>query len=116
MKTRADLINAIGENLGVKAAGQSLSAEDEALIDARLDGALGELAARRVFPYVDTQEFEDESYLAIADGCTPFCSIPFGVSQVAGMDINSFRQQAEQRLRRIAETTFTHSPLVAEYF
>jgi hypothetical protein len=105
MKTRADLINAIGENLGVKAAGQSLSAEDEAL-----------LAARRVFPHIDTQEFEDESYLAIADGCTPFCSIPFGVSQVAGMDINLFRQQAEQRLRRIAETTFTHSPLVAEYF
>jgi hypothetical protein len=116
LKTRADLINAIGENLGVKAAGQSLSAEDEALIDARLDGALGELAARRVFPHVDTQEFEDESYLAIADGCTPFCAVPFGVSQVGGMDMNSFRLSAEQRLRRIAEVSYVNYPLVAEYF
>lgn len=67
IKTRAELVVMAADELGITSPGQSLAVEDSGKIDSRLDGLIGELAAREVVyvPNLDEIPIEISGPLAL---------------------------------------------------
>lgn len=97
-KTRAQIVQMVGEELLIASAGNSLADEDADKIDGRFDGLVAELAARGVVDIPDEAEIADELSGPLAV-CLAFeCSPTFGLQKDAGA-----REDAESRMRVIAQ-------------
>lgn len=118
-KTRAQLISRALERIGVLAAGQSLSAEDSALVDAQIEPLADELAAREVITLGDLEEFDTSVFHALAD-CLGYHVAPdFGVSleELVGLGVDGREGgAAERRLRIITASRPLSEPVQGTYF
>jgi hypothetical protein len=65
-KTRADLIAEVDSLLGITGVGDTLSAEDRAVIDAKIDPKISELSTRQIVYIADDENIEDEYFDALA--------------------------------------------------
>lgn len=112
-RTRAELVQAALEILGIVGAGQTASAEDYAKADAALPSLLGELAQRRVV-YVADPEAIDAAYfrqLAWLLANSPDVAPAFG-----GVIDDVAVQRAEARLRDMHPPAQPSPPQIGHYF
>lgn len=88
--TRAELIEAVADELRLTSVGQSLAVEDSEKIDSKIDGVLADLAGRQVIYVGDADNVPDAAaeYLAviIKDACA-----------------SAFGQQRDPALRELME-------------
>jgi len=96
MATRDDLIKAVLQDLGVLQAGESAVADDNALVSARIDPLLADLAVRNVIYIPDAVDISDGAFQYIVDILVELCSPAFGRPREAANIA-----QAEARLRTI---------------
>lgn len=98
-KTQADLVLAIAENLGVVAAGQSVSAEDSEVIVRRLSPKNEELNARAICYIPDLDDIEDAFFLPLASVMAAELAGAFGIvgSQKQALDAAAIKGEAALR-------------------
>jgi len=111
VKTREDLIRRALGKLGVLAAGQQPSAEDQKLVGDEIGPLLSDLSIRGIYTYGSDDEFEDEVFTYLATCLAVSMASDFGVAP----DFAA-RLDAEARLRDIAATVDAGDPIRANYF
>jgi hypothetical protein len=118
-KTRAQLIERAGINLGLVQPGEALSSEDYNTLDNLVDPVVAQLAADSVIYIQDAGTSEDPSSGAIeAETFLPLAAL---LANFAGPSFGSpINDQAKDRdqgtLRRISSTKPTYAPLQGCYF
>jgi hypothetical protein len=110
-KTRAQLVTRAAQKGMLIAAGQSLEAEDQALIDAAVDGVLADLNARNIVTVADESAIEIELFEWLADILYETSAPDFGKPR--DYDKILF---AEQRLNAINMARPTYEPLEVDHF
>lgn len=78
--TEAEFITTVAENLGVKAAGQSLPNEDAAIIRARMGPVFATAAGRELTTVANTNNIPDAQALPLADIVAFECATPFSIT------------------------------------
>lgn len=116
MKTRDQLIVEVLDVLGVTEAGQPASAEDIAKVDEKIDARLAYLAATEVVSVGTAAEFEDAVFQPLAESIAVVCALPFSKAQIRGLDLETFNQLVERKLRRISYSGAENFVTRAEYF
>lgn len=98
-KTQAELVLAIAENLGVVAAGQGVSAEDNEVIVRRLQPKVEELNARAICYITDTDDVDDAIFLPFASVMAAELAGAFGIvgSQKQALDAAAIKGEAALR-------------------
>lgn len=96
MASKADLIEAVLQDLGVLQAGQTPDASDAALVGKRLERVLADLATRNVIYIPDGDEFDEQVSQHLTDILVEVCAPAFGRTREASVTAN-----AEARLRTI---------------
>jgi hypothetical protein len=99
LKTRAELIEAALQALSAVGAGQDAGAEDQALVDARLDGILAELAARGVCHVGHADQIPAAWFEALATIVARHLAKPFALTGPELSDLVALAADAEARLR-----------------
>lgn len=66
-KTRDQMIARVLTKLGHNQAGQTMAAEDQQVVEDNLEPIFSELSARQIFYVSDYEEYEDESFDALAE-------------------------------------------------
>ena len=107
-KTRAQLVEMAAEELGICNANTSLEAEDAAKIDGRLDGLLGELAARGVVDVSADNDIESTYCGALAQLLANECASVFGAARKSEAE----RTVIEDRLKVIDQRQPPSKPLL----
>lgn len=111
VKTRAQVIERAGINLGAVQPGEPLSAEDYATLDNLLDPVIALLSADNVIEISDSDEFDVDIFLPLAACLANQAGPSFG---------SAINDQAWIRdtgiLRRIAATRPTFEAQKADYF
>lgn len=105
MKAKADLINAVLENLRVKPATQAASAEDVALVDGRIQPTIELLNGKNIAIEVDAgdlSQIPDAVFLPLVACVAYQCATPFMIS-------GAFKQELEkEQLQAIRDLTLMH--------
>lgn len=96
MATRDDLIKAVLQDLGVLQAGESAVADDNALVSARIDPLLADLAVRNVIYIPDAEDIGEGAFQYVVGILVEICSPSFGRPRDAANVA-----QSEARLRTI---------------
>jgi hypothetical protein len=110
-KTRIELTNRVGSKLMVKAAGQSLTAEDLDVIDEIVDPVLADLSARGIVSVQDVDAIELDVFEWIAEIIADFCATDFGQER------NPQKvEYCEDKLHAIAMAAPTYEELRPDYF
>lgn len=115
-KTRAELILKALNVLGVPGVGNTPGPEDVDAMDDLIDPALAELAADDIYSVADTDHIDDEAFLALADVVASVAASDFGNQTIRGQPVDTVRQLAERRLRRLGNAGPKKYPATAEYF
>lgn len=110
-KDRDELVQRAAQKLGIVGSGQSLEAEDGALIDDAVDALLSDLAARGVVYVADDEEIDAALFEYLAMLLANAVAEDFGKPMDAGKI--SF---AEGRLRTIASGGPTYEVQKATYY
>jgi hypothetical protein len=110
-KTRAQLIERAGINLGLVQPGEALSSEDYNTLDNLVDPLVDQLAADNVIYIQDRDAIETENFLSLAALLANQAGPSFG------SPINDqARLRDENTLKRITSTRPTYAPAHGEYF
>src|SRR5262245_48741515 len=107
--TRTQLVNKAGANLNVLSAGQSLSAEDEAAIDAHVDPLVMQLATDGIVDViadVGANEIPPEFFLGLAACLADAAKAEFG--RAGDQALMAARLEAQVTLRRLCSTPPTY--------
>jgi phosphoglycolate phosphatase-like HAD superfamily hydrolase len=113
-KTRTDLKNFILQELQAYGAGQSPSADDVADIESQLDGVLEEIKTRHVYSGGITFPLPDDVFVPLASVAAALLGAPWGVVKINGIDVETYRQNAERRLLRVELARGSGPTMVAE--
>lgn len=111
-RTSGDLVRRAAGRLGVLASGQSLETEDEALLQAEVDGLLLKLASRGVFDLADKDQIPDDALVPLATCLAAEVAADFGVDVVK---FEQLKVLAERELRQIKAKSALDVPQTAEY-
>jgi hypothetical protein len=112
MKTRAELVVQIAENLGVAIPGETLSSEDSTTIDAVIDPAIALLETNDIAYFGATDEFEDAYFLPLADYIADKVKTPYG--KASDVAIGMMAAKAEQDLRMLSRPQATRKTLTVD--
>lgn len=110
-KTRADLVNEVAELLFIVGTGQTLPAEDGAVIDAKIDPVLENLSRRQVLFVGDPESIDDAVFDDLAILVAEVCGPKYGRPRDTGT-----RLEAEGRLIELQAGAGSDEPVKAEYF
>lgn len=99
--TEAEFIDTVAENVGVLAAGQTLSAEDGAIIRRRMVGVFARLAREELTTVANTNDIPAAESLALADIVALDCAVPFSISGGKLAELASFADKARDSLRLV---------------
>jgi len=99
--TEADFVTTVAENLGVIGAGQTVNAEDGALIRRRMTGVFARLAREELTTVANTDDIPAAESLALADIVAFDCAVPFGISGGKLTELASFADKARDSLRLV---------------
>jgi hypothetical protein len=113
-RTQAELVQAITENLGVVAAGQSVSAEDSVIIVRRLQPKNEELNARAICYIPDLEDIEDAFFLPFAAVMAAELAGAFGIIGSQKQALEKDATKAEQTLRDVVRPRGTRQMLAIE--
>lgn len=78
MKTRANLVTAVLEDMGVLSVGATPSTDDQSFIEGRIDPFLEDLSVRNVIYISDFQSFPDQIFQHLVDLLVQHCGPAFG--------------------------------------
>ena len=110
-KTRAQLIERAGIDLGLVQPGEALSSDDYNTLDSLVDPLVDQLAADNVIYIDDRNEIDTQVFMALASLLANYAGPSFG------SPINDQALSRDQgMLRRIASTRPTFAPLQTDYF
>ena len=113
-KTQAELVLAIAENLGVVAAGQSVSAEDNEVIVRRLEPKNEELNARAICYIPDLDDIDDAFFLPFAAVMAAELAGAFGIIGSQKQALNAEAIRGEAALRDVVRPRGTRQMLNVE--
>lgn len=118
-KTRSQLIERAGINLGLVQPGEALSSEDYNTLDNLVDPLVDQLAADSIIYIADAGTNGDQTSGAI--DAEAFLSLAALLANYAGPSFGSpINDQAKDRdqgvLRRISATKPTYAPIMVDYF
>lgn len=99
--TEANFIDTVAENIGILAAGQSLAAEDAAIIRRRMEAVFARLAREELTTVANTDDIPDAQALALADIVAVECAIPFGITGQALNDLAGAARVARDSIRMV---------------
>ena len=99
--TEADFLDVVAENLGVLAAGQTLSSEDAITIRRRMTGVFARLAREELTTVANTNDIPAAECLALADIVALDCAVPFSISGGQLAELASFAEKARDSLRLV---------------
>ncbi len=99
--TEADFLDVVAENLGVLAAGQTLSYEDSVTIRRRMAGVFARLAREELTTVANTDDIPAAECLALADIVALDCAVPFSISGGKLAELASFAEKARDSLRLV---------------
>lgn len=99
--TEAEFKDTVAENLGILGSGQTLSAEDGAIILRRMTATFARLAAEEIVTVASTASIPDNQALALADIVAFDCAQPFSISGGKLSDMASFADRAIASLRLV---------------
>ena len=111
-KTSDQLINEAASDIGALGPGEALSAEDKAILQAKLDGLIDQLNAEEGVYIGDTEQIPDSMFLTLARL----------LGNVAGAALvgSPFNDDAWQRdiktLRRVIAVAPSYAPSQGHYF
>jgi hypothetical protein len=110
-KTRAQLIERAGINLGLVQPGEALSSEDYNTLDNLVDPLVDQLSADNVIYVQDRDAIETELFMPLAAVLANYAGPSFGspINDAAMM-------RDEGTLRRINSTKPTYTPLQVDYY
>ena len=111
MKSREELVRRALEELGVAAAGQTASAEDQAVIDEAIEPVMSDLATRNIYAWGDPDEYDDDAFEHLAVLLANTKSRPFGIPPN-----EETRLLAERRLRQLNLYVLSGQPQVVDYY
>lgn len=115
-RSRSDLVERTAKLLGVIGAGQTLSAEDSASIDAEYPGMVATLEAENIYRVENMAEIEDDAFLWLAHVLAVTCCSDFGLSEEGLAKKGVTRVGAEARLRTISSAGPTGQVLQTTYY
>lgn len=110
-KSRQELIERALEELGVKAAGVTPSADDVAVIESEIDPVMGDLATREVWQWGDGDEFDEDAFVHLAKLLANSKARVFGVAPD-----ETVRLMCESRLRQLSLQTLSGQPQTVDYY
>lgn len=113
-KTQAELVQTIAENLGVVAAGQSVSAEDNEVIVRRLEPKNEELNARAICYIPDLDDIDDAFFLPFAAVMAAELAGAFGIIGSQKQALNAEAIKGEAALRDVVRPRGTRQMLNIE--
>lgn len=113
-KTQAELVQTIAENLGVVAAGQSVSAEDNEVIVRRLDPKNEELNARAICYIPDLDDIDDAFFLPFAAVMAAELAGAFGIIGSQKTQLDAAAVKGEAALRDVVRPRGTRQMLNIE--
>ena len=99
--TEADFIDTVAENLGILAAGQTLSNEDAITIRRRMVGVFARLAREELTTVANTDDIPAAESLALADIVALDCGVPFGLSAGKLSELAALADKARDSLRMV---------------
>lgn len=99
--TEAEFKDTVAENLGILASGQTLSAEDGAIILRRMTATFARLAAEEIVTVASTASIPASQALALADIVAFDCAAPFGISGGKLSDLAAFADRGINSLRLV---------------
>lgn len=111
MKSRQELIERALEELGVKAAGVTPSADDVEVIENEIDPVMSDLSTREVYQWGDPDEFDEDAFVHLALILANSKARVFGAAYDEGV-----RLRCEARLRQLQLTVLSGQTQTAEYF
>lgn len=111
-KTRAQLVTMALDELGVTDAATPPTADEQELVDQRVDGLLRELAARGVVEVADQSQIPVEQTGPLAELLANECSVQFGMPKKSPQE----RLLIEQRLRTMTAANITNEPVRGTYY
>lgn len=110
-KTRAQLIERAGINLGLVQPGEALSSEDYNTLDNLVDPVIAQLSADNIYYVDDSEEIDVAVFMPLAALIANQAGPSFGSA------INDDALARDQNtLRRINATQPTYEPMKGEYF
>jgi len=99
--TEADFVSTVAENLGILAAGQTISSEDGAIIRRRMAGTFARLSREELTTVASTADIPDAESLALADIVAFDCAVPFGLSSGKLQELAAYADRARDSLRLV---------------
>jgi hypothetical protein len=99
--TKSDFIATVLENLGVLAAGQTVSAEDRDTIDRRMTGIFALLSAEDLIDVADEENIDDAPSLPLADIVTLACVTPYGITGPKLAELKVAEKEARETIKLI---------------
>ncbi len=112
VKTRAELIEQVIDNLGVGAAGQAKAPEDVQKVDSLIDVSFARLAALGIYDVSNPDEVEADAFLALSAVVANDCAAAFALS--GDESLAALARQAEGDLRMIGRGASTKPYLVTD--
>lgn len=107
MATQAQLRNKVLQVLGVRAAGQSVPAEDAAVVTEAYTSVHAQLLAQDVAWWAFASDIPDEALQWTAHMVAAHCASDFGVPPSKRGELFSLYQTAENKLRELSGEPYT---------
>lgn len=99
--TEADFTNTVAENIGILPAGQTLSAEDGAIIRRRSAAVFARLAREELTTVANDDDIPDAEALALADIVAFECATPFQITGPRLGELGTLAEKARDSLRMV---------------
>ncbi|MGV8841024.1 MAG: hypothetical protein ACWA6X_12055 [Bauldia sp.] len=99
--TEAEFIDTVAENLGLLAVGQSLAAEDAAIVRRRSAAVFARLAREELTTVADPDDVPAAEALALADLVAFECAVPFGLTGPKLAELAAGAEAARESLRLV---------------
>lgn len=114
-KTNAELVDAVLENLGVLAEGQTSEPEQTSRIQGRLPSILATLRSTEVFYLGNADAIPEDAFNALSDVVAYACHNSFGVTGEELQALKIADTEARVALKTIQRGRPTYQPLQTEY-
>lgn len=112
---KTELRTAALYEVGALAAGQTASAEDAALADARIQQVLEGLADKGLVYWDYDGEIPAPAFLPLANIVAATLAGPFGAI-ARKQELEAMAEEGRRELRRLKAPPYFHSPMRADYF
>lgn len=117
MKTRAELVTLVLEDLGVLAAGQTAQIEDTRRVDELAPSIIETLRATEVYYLNDIENIPEEVFVPLSNIVAWGCRNKFGVSDPDELTrMQEAATAANTALKTITRGRPTYAPLKTEFF